>query len=200
MHWTGNKDAERRCASNEGGGVHGFYLGVTGRLLVLVLLPLIVLTSVSAPLALRARVDAQRAQAAHREVPAVTAIIRALDAVVVEQGQAESLLYADGSGFSMGIVDNLLGSNLVDELRSFESATDRDIDLLAPSLVRHLAPQLESVRMLIAKTEAVPGQSVDPRYEEIESALDGAAASARDRELHRRPYWIGRIRNSRTSR
>ena len=178
MHWTGNKDAERRCASNEGGGVHGFYLGVTGRLLVLVLLPLIVLTSVSAPLALRARVDAQRAQAAHREVPAVTAIIRALDAVVVEQGQAESLLYADGSGFSMGIVDNLLGSNLVDELRSFESATDRDIDLLAPSLVRHLAPQLESVRMLIAKTEAVPGQSVDPRYEEIESALDGAAASA----------------------
>jgi methyl-accepting chemotaxis protein len=178
VHLTDNKDAESRRASNDGGGVHRLYLGVTGRLLVLVLLPLIVLTSVSAPLALRARVDAQRAQAADREVPAVTAIIRALDAVVVEQGQAESLLYAHGSGFSIGVVDNLLGSNLVNELRSSESATDRDVDLLAPSLVRHVAAQLKSVRMLIAETEAVPGKSVDPRYEEIESALDGAASSA----------------------
>ena len=76
----------------------------------------------------------------------MTAIIRALDTVVVEQGQAESLLYAHGSGFSIEIVDNLLGSNLVIGLRSSESATDRAIDLLAPSLVRRLAPQLRSVR------------------------------------------------------
>ena len=177
MHWTYNKNEESRRAS-ESGGVHRLYLGVTGRLLVLVLLPLVVLTSVSAPLALRARVDAQRAQAADLELPSVTAIIRALDTVVVEQGQAESLLYAHGSGFSIEIVDNLLGSNLVIGLRSSESATDRAIDLLAPSLVRRLAPQLRSVRLLMAETGAVPGKAVDFTYEGIESALDGAAASA----------------------
>ena len=158
--------------------MHRLYLGVTGRLIILVLLPLIVLTSVSAPLALRARVYAQRAEAANREVPALTAIIHALDAVAVEQGQAEALLYATGSGFPIEVVDNMLGSNVLTEMHIAERATDRDVGLLAPSLARLLVAPLESARAIVAGTTSVPGNSVDPQYEKIEATLDGAAASA----------------------
>jgi hypothetical protein len=128
VHWSDNKSQR---APQDNNGVHRLYLGVTGRLIILVLLPLIVLTSVSAPLALRARVYAQRAEAANREVPALTAIIHALDAVAVEQGQAEALLYATGSGFPIEVVDNMLGSNVLTEMHIAERATDRDVGLLA---------------------------------------------------------------------
>ena len=91
---------------------------------------------------MRGRLDAERAQAGEREVPSVTAIVRALDAVVVEQGQAESLLYARGSGFPISTVDNLLGSDVEVQLRAAESATDLDMASLAPSLAQRLVRRL----------------------------------------------------------
>lgn len=178
MQLRASKRGASRSADDKGNLVHGPHLGVTGRLLVLVLLPLVALTSVSAPLALRARVDAQRAQTGDQEVPAVTAIVRALDAVVVEQGQAETVLYARGSGFPISMVNYMLGSNVEDQLRSAELATDRDMAWLAPSLAQHLLAELKSVRALIDGSQATPGKSIDPRYEQVESTLDGAAASA----------------------
>ncbi len=177
MSWLVRKDMESRPADIDDSRGHGPYLGVTGRLLVLVLLPLVVLTSVSAPLALRARVDAQRAQAADREVPTVTAIVRALDAVVVEQGQAESVLYARGSGFPLSVVDFMLGSNVEGQLRTAELAADRDLASLAPSLREQLLGELKSVRGSMDGDGAMTEKSVGSQYEQIESTLDGVAAS-----------------------
>jgi diguanylate cyclase (GGDEF)-like protein len=152
-------------------------LGVTGRLLVLVLLPLVVLTSVSAPLALQARADAERAHAGNREVPGVTAAVGALDSVIVEQGHAESLLYALASGFPVKTVNLILGSNLLGALRASEAATDRAVAALPLSLSRRLGRQLETGRALLrSKRGASPGQ-VNAHYEQIEATLESNAAS-----------------------
>jgi HAMP domain-containing protein len=108
----------------------------------------------------------------------VTAIVHDLDAVVVEQGQAESLLYARESGFAISTVDNLLGSDVVGQLRSAESNTDLDMALLAPSLAQRLVRELKSVRGFMGAGRSMPEKSVDLRYEQVENTLDGAAASA----------------------
>ncbi len=59
-------------------------LGVTGRLLVLVLLPLAVLSMVSGPLVLRTRRDSEQANTIVANVPAVTSFIGAVAALEVE--------------------------------------------------------------------------------------------------------------------
>ena len=107
----------------------------------------------------------------------MTAIVRALDAVVVEQGQAESVLYARGSGFPLSVVDFMLGSNVEGQLRTAELAADRDLASLAPSLREQLLGELKSVRGSMDGDGAMTEKSVGSQYEQIESTLDGVAAS-----------------------
>ena len=168
VQWSARKHAETPLAE-KGSHAGGPHLGVTGRLLVLVLLPLVVLTSVSAPLALQARVDAQRAQTGKGEVPALTATIRALDAVAVEQGRRNRFFTPWGAGSPSPWSNTMLGSNVEAELRSAEPATDRAIDVAAAGAGPGLLLQLEPARAVMEAGQAVPPESIDSRYEQVES-------------------------------
>ncbi len=151
-------------------------VGVTGRLVVLVLLPLVVLTMVSAPLAARTHGEAQRAQSGEREVPAMTAAIGALAAVVSEQGESEVVLQSVESGFPLPVASAVLGIDLEGEFRSAQAATDRVIGRLPAALAAPVRSGLAALRASI-----VPGRvtavQVDARYEQIEAVLEAASVA-----------------------
>ncbi len=154
----------------------GWRLGVTARLVVLVMLPLIVLTLVSAPLALQARENAARASAADRVVPSLTATVAALTAVVAEHGVAEADVMAMQTRIAAASVNAALGFVVASNLDGAEAASDRTLSALAPSLARRLRLDLAIVRGDLRAVGGVTSEVISARYEAIEAVLEHAAS------------------------
>ncbi|HTW98229.1 MAG TPA: EAL domain-containing protein [Acidimicrobiales bacterium] len=147
-------------------------LGVTSRLLVLVLLPLVVLTLVSWPLALRTHSDAVRAGAASREASAVTEEIGALGAVVVEHSEAMTVGETIIDGFSLAEASLLLGP-IADELHAATTVTDSAVARLPQSLAGAIEPDLARVRGGIAD-RSMSSAEMNSLYAHVESVLAAA--------------------------
>ena len=153
-------------------------MGVTGRLVVLVLLPVFVLGAMSAPQAMHARGDAQRAAAGDRQVPSVTAMLAALDAVAVEQGEAQALNYVEQTDVPIAIVDQVLGQNVAAGWHAAERATARVLARLSPSLQRLLATSLRAARQPLDSGYATSNLSIVGPYQQAELLLQASGAAA----------------------
>ena len=89
-----NRRTEKHPRGADDGWGRPRHAGVAGRLVVLVLLPLVGISVLSAPLVLRTSRDAQRAQAVDDRVPQLTHVLGALTAVVAEQSTDPGHSYA----------------------------------------------------------------------------------------------------------
>ena len=145
-------------------------MGVTGRLLVLVLLPLLVLTFASGPWVLRVDGDARRSQTVKTQVSTFTAELNVSLAVSREWSQADLISLWLLSSYSRGRPAGSLGLNLRANLLSDERATDNTMDDLPASLTRLLRPFL--VRARRAADHAFPEYWVfDSQYNPVLGGL-----------------------------
>ncbi len=158
-------------------------LGVTGRLLVLVLLPLAALTVVSGPLVLQTRRDSERAKAIVANVPEVTSLIGAVAALEVEQGKVDAVLHPAEVGVPVAVAGELLGLDLVAEMRSARTATDRALRTLSYALAEPIVSTVGALRRLVDRG-AAKSSVVDALFQQTESDLN-ALSTSKLKELER---------------
>ncbi len=157
----------------------GWRLGLTGRLVVLVLLPLVALSGVSTVVAVRMRTDAVRASAARASAGQVTRLVEALGSVTSEHADALTIAESVGSGFSVRQASVFLGTFVQIDLRRATTATDRALAALPAPLRARLVPLVAEARRLAALARpAVARMNGD--YATVESALAGTARTMLD--------------------
>ena len=149
---------------------------MAGRLLVLVLLPLAVLTSVSGPLVLRTRRDSDKAKAIVANVPAVTSLIGAVAALEVEQGKADAVLHPPEVGVPVAVAGKLLGLDLVAEMRTARAVTDRAMSSLPRAIGDPIVSKVGALRTLMDK-RAAKASLVDGQFQQVESDLNALSTS-----------------------
>ena len=162
-------------ASGSGRGWSRF--GLTSRLLVLVMLPLVVLSGVSGPLALRIRADAVHAAAAGHQAAQVTRTVTALEQVMAEDSDAVTVAAVVRNGFSLQLASVMLGRPVMSELHTAWAATNRTLTPLPATLTVRIRPMLTAVRNVTSKG-SFPLMRLNAGYAMIETLL---ASSARSR-------------------
>ncbi len=149
---------------------------MTGRLLVLVLLPLAVLIAVSGPLVLQTRRDSEQAKAIVANVPEVTALIGAVAALEVEQGKADAVLHSTEVGVPVAVADKLLGLDLVAEMRAARVATDRALLALPRAIGDPIVSTVGALRGLMDRG-GVKSPLFDGQFQHIGSDLNTLSTS-----------------------
>ena len=148
--------------------------GLTSRLLVLVMLPLVVLSGVSGPLALRIRANATAAAAAGHQATEVSRTVTALEQVVAEHSDAVTVAAVVRNGFSLQLASLMLGRPVMSELHAAWIATNRSIAPLPPSLTSEIRPQLAVVRS-VTSGGSFPLMRLNAGYAFVEALLAGSA-------------------------
>lgn len=151
--------------------------GVLTRLVVLVLVPLIALSLVSADLAVRMDGNATSARAISHDAEQVATRLSALEDVVVEHSTAMASYETELSGFSVAQAAGVLGVNIDDLLRADWTTTDRAVARVSPRLRSTVERELASIRTAVRRGN-LSGNGYTEGYGRIESALGTAAASA----------------------
>ena len=152
-------------------------LGVLGRLVILVLVPLAALSLVSTYLALGLARDASSARAISQYAEQVATRLSAEEDVVVEHSMAMASYDTELSGFSVTQAAGMLGINIDDLLHAAWAKTNRAVARVSPALRSRVARELVSMREAV-RNGGLSGRGYTNGYVRIESALGNAAASA----------------------
>ncbi|MGH2929901.1 MAG: hypothetical protein ACRDL8_16995, partial [Solirubrobacteraceae bacterium] len=150
---------------------------VLTRLVVLVLVPLVALSLVSADLALRMRAGASSARAISQDAELVATRLSALEDVVVEHSIAMASYETQLSGFTLAQATEALGVDIGSLLRADWKRTDRALARVSPRLRSNVQRQLAEMRTAV-RGDDLSGSGFTGGYGKIESALGSAAASA----------------------
>jgi diguanylate cyclase (GGDEF)-like protein len=125
----------RREASQQTGGDRARRpagLGITARLLILGLVPLIGLVLVASSTTVMRLHTADRAGAIEQDVNRLGRLVEARSAVRSERVSMEALLQARALGVSTTLASQLLGGDITTRLKAASGATDRALEKLGP--------------------------------------------------------------------
>lgn len=151
--------------------------GVLIRLVVLVLVPLVALSLVSADLALGLDRNASSAHAISKDAELVATRLAALEDIVVEHSDAMASYETELSGFSLAQAAGALGVNLDTVLRGDWAKTDAAVAHVSPRLRSSIGHQLAEIRTAVRRG-GLSGSGYTDGYDRIQSELGAAAASA----------------------
>jgi len=151
------------------------------RLVVLVLVPLVALSLVSADLAVRMGREASSARAVSHDAWEVATRLVAEEDVVVEHSTAMASYETRLSGFSVAQATRILGVDIGALLRAEARRTDRAVARLTPPIARTTQRALGAIRTEVSRGGLTQDAYTDG-YDRIESHL-GAAADAALRAL-----------------
>ena len=159
-------------------------LGITARLVILGLVPLIGLVLVASSLTITRLNTADHARAIEHEVDRLSRLVHARSAVRSERVSMEALLQARALGISSAQASQLLGGDITTRLTSARAATDRALVALGPDRALADPADLAALRSgllnrtIDVNTLIVHMQAIDERFT---AAIDQTLSSLDDR-------------------